>query len=122
MSDADSKEQISKDIQKEVEGAIRDVGVLLEFLGKAPDQQLQLQFNGAGGGKSLNISTPSKTYWEFLNRVTTIRASYQQTGEVDGKFLSGNPSLTDRAFLLWAQDFLAALASPGVASCKSSHC
>jgi hypothetical protein len=112
MTNVHSKEQISRSIQQELEDAIRNVGVLLEFLGKAPDQQLKSQFDGGNNSKNLSIAPPCKFYDEFLNRLTAIRILYQETGKVEAKDLYGDPKLSDRAFILWSQDFLAALAAP----------
>jgi hypothetical protein len=113
MSDVqNSKEQISKLIQQELEDALRNTGVLLEFLGKAPDQQLKAQFDGGKTSKDLSISPPSKSYDKFLNRLTLIRNLYQDNGTINGKNSEGELNLSDRAFILWSQDFLAALAAP----------
>lgn len=111
--------------EAEVRSALRDVWVLLKFLGRADDARLQAYFKDAGGSPGTVglrlVSPPCERYDEFLNRLTQIQ------NDVDNKVgkapvapvaLTPNaakPELGDLPFLLWSRDFLAAIAAPATA-------
>jgi hypothetical protein len=111
--------------ESEVRSALRDVWVLLKFLGRADDARLQSYFKDAGGPTQVGIlkpiSPPCKRYDEFLNRLTQIQSdadNKKDRGQITPVVLTpeaANPELGDLPFLLWSRDFLAAIAAPATA-------
>jgi hypothetical protein len=110
--------------EEEIKAALADVGILLEFLGRADDGRLQFYFKDTRGNIAgviaKNTSPPCSSYAGFLSRLARIRADANkndissdlpaspQNEEVD-------PQISDLAFLLWTRDFLAAVAAPATA-------
>jgi hypothetical protein len=105
----------SREGHPELEDIIDDIVVILDFLGRSNDVLLQSQFSDTKGDRSPKVSPPCGKYSDFLNRLTSIRVAHEKTGGIDGEAIVGDPPLSDRAFLLWARDFLAALAAPASA-------
>ena len=105
----------SREGHPELEDIVDDIVVMMDFLGRSNDVLLQSQFSDTKGDRSPNVSPPCGKYSDFLNRLTSIRVAHEKTGEIDGEAIVGDPPLSDRAFLLWARDFLAALATPASA-------
>jgi hypothetical protein len=95
--------------------ALRDIGALLEYLGREPDARLQSCFgdtNVLKGKGKLGIRPPSKTYLEFLNRVSAIQSRINSSGFFSHEECPRADALTDAAFILWTRDFLSALSAP----------
>jgi hypothetical protein len=102
---------------------IKDVGVLLEFLGQRADSRLQAHFEDTRGDLSAPIRKlavpPCRTYRHFLNRLVSIGGPLPGLA-VDSAMVpappnsqpEGDEGLGDLAFLYFSRDFLAAVASP----------
>ena len=93
-------------------GTLRDVRVLLEYLGQQADIRLQSHFEDTRPQLSAPIARraapPCRTYRYFLGRLTAIIA-----GQASPRVPRGEQDdLTDDAFLCYARDFLAAVAAP----------
>jgi hypothetical protein len=109
--------------QGEIASTIRDVGLLLEFLGQRADSRLQAHFEDTRGELSAptrKLATPPcRTYKHFLSRFAAIedrlRSPPMATEAAPvpaGSPPEGDEQLTDRAFLYFSRDFLAAVAAP----------
>ncbi len=102
---------------------IKDVGVLLEFLGQQADSRLQAHFEDTRGDLSAPIRKlavpPCRTYRHFLNRLVSIGGPLAGLA-VDSAMVPAQPNsqpegdegLGDLAFLYFSRDFLAAVAAP----------
>jgi hypothetical protein len=102
---------------------IKDVGLLLEFLGQRADSRLQAHFEDTRGDLTAPIgklaAPPCRTYRHFLNRLVAIGGplpglpddAAQSTAQPDSA-PEGDERLSDMAFLYFARDFLAAVAAP----------
>ena len=106
-------------LEKEIKAAIRDTGILLEYLARAPNSRLQSQFRDARDRTApsmvIPIAPPCDDYSEFLNRLTDIRAQYAEKSIITESRIPASSHLSNKAFLLWSRDFLAGLASPATA-------
>jgi hypothetical protein len=111
------------DFQAERIRAVKDVNLLLEFLGQRADSKLQAHFEDTRGDLTAPIgklaAPPCRTYRHFLNRLIAIggplpglRADAPQTSAPPDSAPEGDERLSDMAFLYFARDFLAAVASP----------
>jgi hypothetical protein len=98
-----------------------DVSVLLEFLGQRADSLLQSHFDDTRGDLAAPVnrlaSPPCKSYKSFLNRLAVIgvRQSGLQAHDQDDAMSvapAGGDGLSDKAFLSFSRDFLAAVAAP----------
>jgi len=111
------------DVEGERIRTIKDVGVLLEFLGQRADSRLQAHFEDTRGDLGAPIRKlavpPCRTYRHFLNRLVGL------TGPLPGLRVDataapvqphsppeGDEGLGDLAFLYFSRDFLAAVAAP----------
>ena len=100
----------------EIENAVADTTVLLEYLGRSPNSKLQGQFQDANQNNAslkLPISAPCGDYKTFLNELSSLWVEYK-----DKKTIAGNINLLNLsklAFLFWSRDFLAFLAAPATA-------
>ena len=114
----------------EVECALSDISVLLDYLGKQPNAKLQSCFqisskppdgtsvaitpSGATSSPG-GITPPANTYFEFLNRISLIQSKFADTGNIREGDNQDKNQLTNVAFVLWTRDFLSALAAPATA-------
>jgi hypothetical protein len=111
------------DVEGERIRTIKDVGVLLEFLGQRADSRLQAHFEDTRGNLGAPIRKlavpPCRTYRHFLNRLVGL------TGHLPGLRVDataapvqphsppeGDEGLGDLPFLYFNRDFLAAVATP----------
>ena len=111
------------DVEGEFRRTIRDVSLLLEFLGQQADSRLQAHFEDTRGDLSAPVRRlgvpPCRTYRHFLNRLVAIG------GPLPGLSVESTPAPTpppsapegdedlgDIAFLYFSRDFLAAVAAP----------
>lgn len=103
--------------------AIKDVGLLLEFLGQRADSRLQAHFEDTRGDLTAPVgklaAPPCRTYRHFLNRLIAIGGPLPglpgdaaQASAPPDAAPEGDESLSDMAFLYFARDFLAAVAAP----------
>jgi hypothetical protein len=111
------------DIEGERIRTIKDVGVLLEFLGQRADSRLQSHFEDTRGDLGSPIRKlavpPCRTYRHFLNRLVAIGGPLPSV-PVDTTMTpvqpdaqpEGDEGLGDLAFLYFSRDFLAAVAAP----------
>jgi hypothetical protein len=105
--------------EKEIKTAIRDTGILLEYLAREPNARLQTQFKDtrdrAGSSTAIPIAPPCEDYSEFLNRLTEIRSRYAEKTIISEDVERDASKLSNKAFLFWSRDFLSGLASPATA-------
>jgi hypothetical protein len=111
------------DVEGEFRRTIRDVGLLIEFLGQQADSRLQAHFEDTRGHLSSPVRTlgvpPCRTYRHFLNRLVAIGGPLPGL-PVEGTTAptpphsahEGDEGLNDIAFLYFSRDFLAAVAAP----------
>jgi hypothetical protein len=108
----------------EVQCALSDIGVLLDYLGKQPNTKLQSCFQVARKPPDRppvaitspnDIVPPANTYFEFLNRISMIQSRFADTGNIHEGENQDQNQLTNIAFVLWTRDFLSALAAPATA-------
>lgn len=125
MSDSGTEPGREPFFTKEIDAALRDTVVLLQFLGRASDGRLQSHFQDTrdqvAGTSSKKTTPPCKSYFEFLNRLSAIHGRFRKAeGQKDQDWLfelpkEGDPALSDCAFVLWSRDFLAGVAAPATA-------
>jgi len=111
------------DFQEERFRAVKDVNLLLEFLGQRADSRLQAHFEDTRGGLTAPIgklaAPPCRTYRHFLSRLVAIggplpglRGGAASIATAPDTTSEGDETLSDIAFLYFARDFLAAVAAP----------
>jgi hypothetical protein len=126
MPNGEMKRERGESYDGGVESALRDVWVLIKFLGRADDARLQSYFEDAGGVTKIAvlrpISPPCRRYGDFLNRLARIQSDLESKkplsvdiAPTDGSSDGKSPKLSDVGFILWARDFLAAIAAPATA-------
>src|SRR5271166_1911079 len=108
----------------EVNLALRDTSVLLQYLGEMPDARLLAYFEDtrkrASDTGMRPAAAPCPNYSEFLNRLFMIEAAFQ-TGRADELAASFPPAsgekegLSPVGFVFWSRDFLSAVAAPATA-------
>jgi len=111
------------DPQTEHTRALKDVWVLLDFLGRQADSRLQAQFEDT----RIGLATPScklaappcRTYRHFLKRVMSISDTLSGSdpaapaqSPTAGSPPEGDEGMEDLDFLYFTRDFLAAVAAP----------
>jgi hypothetical protein len=107
--------------EKEINAAIRDTGVILEYLALAPNSHLQSQFKDtrdrAGSSTVMSIAPPCEDYSEFLNRLTEIRSRYAERSRISEDRERDDSSLSNKAFLFGQEIFFRGyiLAAPATA-------
>lgn len=109
----------------DVNRALQDVSILLQYLGQLPEARLPAYFDDTKGrliGDGLkNAVPPTPCYAEFLNRLFEIandfRAGHPPPAEARAAPAAGQcPPLGPIGFVFWSRDFLAAVAAPATAS------
>lgn len=110
-------------IWHEVNRALQDVSILLQYLGELPDARLLGYFNDtrtklADSGAARSVP-PCDDYAMFLRRLFQIAAAFQ-TGRTELLPKGDAPQdaaggCADVAFVYWSRDFLSAVASPATA-------
>lgn len=108
----------------EVNRALQDISVLLQYLGEMPDARLLAYFEDtqkhASDPGTRPAVAPCPIYSEFLNRLFRTEAAFQ-TGRPDELPVSFAPSpgekegLSPVGFVFWSRDFLSAVAAPATA-------
>ncbi|MBS0561836.1 MAG: hypothetical protein JSR21_17440 [Proteobacteria bacterium] len=107
----------------EIGRALRDIEVLLGYLGTQPDGRLLAYFadtqSKVGDGAAKRTVPPCASYPQFLDLITQISAAFE-TGDERAlpKNLPAQPGGTPvsaEGFVFWARDFLAAVAAPATA-------
>jgi len=107
----------------EIGRALRDIEVLLGYLGTQPDGRLLAYFadtqSRVGDGAARRTVPPCSSYPQFLDLITQISAAFEtgrQSALPDAlpKQPDGKP-VSAEGFVLWARDFLAAVAAPATA-------
>ena len=111
------------DPQTEHTRTLKDVWVLLDFLGRQADSRLQAQFEDtridlAMASRKL-AAPPCRTYRHFLKRVMSISDMLSGSGPAApaqpptaGSPPEGDEGMDDLDFLYFTRDFLAAVAAP----------
>lgn len=110
-------------LAEETRHAIKDVRVLLEYLGRRADNLLQVQFEDTRADLSVPMRRaavpPCRTYKHFLTRFVAIESRFPDLRPMaeapspnSGSPPEGDEGLTDLAFLYLSRDFLAAVAAP----------
>lgn len=110
-------------LAEETRHAIKDVRVLLEYLGRRADNLLQVQFEDTRADLSVPMRRvavpPCRTYKHFLTRFVAIESRFpdlrpmaEAPSPSSGSPPEGDEGLTDLAFLYLSRDFLAAVAAP----------
>ena len=110
--------ELKVSFSKDVSSALSDIQVLIVYLGRQPNSRLQSCFRGAPrskDGSAGKLTPPSKTYSEFLNRISSIQASFEVNEKIPEEDRVANNGLTNAAFVLHARDFLSALSAPQTA-------
>ncbi len=108
---------------EETDRTTKDVGLLLEFLGEHADSRLQAHFEDTRAELSAPIrklaAPPCRTYRHFLSRFAAVETRRRSPGAAPEPAAApasstpeGDEELSDRAFLLFSRDFLAAVAAP----------
>jgi hypothetical protein len=118
MSDNPKEPDAEPFFNKEIDAALRDTVVLLEFLGRASDGRLQSHFQDTrdqvAGTSSKKTTPPCKSYFEFLNRLSVIHGRFRTAeGQKNQDWLfelrtASDPALNDCAFVLCHGIFLLA--------------
>ncbi|HEY8288912.1 MAG TPA: hypothetical protein VIG49_06560 [Acetobacteraceae bacterium] len=111
----------------ELNRALLDVAVLLDFLGEMPEARLLSYFEDtrARVADAVTRATmpPCSSYRVFLDRLSEISAAFQ-TGKVPPARPDpdGAASIGPAGFVYWSRDFLAAVAAPATAdSIRLTH-
>jgi hypothetical protein len=102
----------------DVVSALEEVGILLGYLGREPDARLQSCFadtNKSDSVAKFPVKPPTTSYADFLNRISELQSSVRHSGNVSHAAELETDPLTDKAFILWARDFLSALSAPATA-------
>ena len=113
----------------EVNRALQDISLLLNYLGELPEARLLSYFgdtqNRIADGPSKKTVPPCASYPEFLHRLHEIASAFQT-----GRFTQRDPSsgaeaqppVSAVAFVYWSRDFLSAVAAPATAqSIRVTH-
>lgn len=119
-TDAQEIDEISEapNLARDVEEAIADTELLVEYLGRKPDSRLQAQFDDSPDKVSSRLAAkpPCESYLEFLNKLSTLWIEYASDKKIpDGEFQCNGKPISKIAFLFWSRDFLACLAGPATA-------
>jgi hypothetical protein len=114
----------------DINRALHDISVLLEYLGKTPDARLLSYFKDTqdqvGEAAAKRTVPPCSSYTEFLNLIFQISSAFQ-TGRPDLLPALPTPSdhqapLSATGFVYWSRDFLSAVAAPATAdSIRLTH-
>jgi hypothetical protein len=114
----------------DINRALHDISVLLEYLGKIPDARLLSYFKDTqdqvGEVAVKRTAPPCSSYTEFLNLIFQISSAFQ-TGRPDLLPTLPTPSdhqapLSATGFVYWSRDFLSAVAAPATAdSIRLTH-
>ncbi|HXT79716.1 MAG TPA: hypothetical protein VN702_09135 [Acetobacteraceae bacterium] len=112
----------------ELDRALRDIAILLDFLGEMPEARLLSYFEDTRGrvadAATRATAPPCASYRAFLDRLSEISAAFQ-TGRVPPSpppGPDGTPAIGAAGFVYWSRDFLAAVAAPATAdSIRLTH-
>lgn len=112
----------------EVNRALQDISLLLNYLGELPEARLLSYFgdtqNRISDGPSKKTVPPCASYPEFLNRLHEIASAFQ-TGRFTPQLApaaEGQAPVSAVAFVYWSRDFLSAVAAPATAqSIRVTH-
>jgi hypothetical protein len=110
-------------IWHEVNRALQDIAVLLEYIGKLPDARLLSYFDDTrsqiADGAIKNALPPVGCYPAFLSCLSDIAAAFESG---DKNLLPHIPARSDQCapltaigFVYWSRDFLASVAAPATA-------
>lgn len=110
--------------------ALQDVSVLLQYLGEMPEARLLSYFADTqtriAEGSVKRTVPPCASYAEFLNQLSQIGAAFE-TGRPDLlppalPAADSREPLSSIAFVYWSRDFLSAVAAPATAdSIRMTH-
>ncbi len=107
----------------EMNRALQDITVLLQYLGEMPDARLLSYFKDTQGrvadGTGRRAVPPCESYADFLDQLFKIGSAFE-TGRADQlpaplPAADGKGTIAPIAFTYWSRDFLSAVAAPATA-------